>query len=113
MHLLAGNDLYLPAPLPVAIPLLAALLCFWGVRCDVVTCAHYVTGFNPSSSAAAACSQAHVKSKKYQELVRASGEPAPAPIIMMKQQQQPADGDSAPAANGECCMQVLRRAQQP
>jgi hypothetical protein len=49
------------------------------------------------------CLQAHVKSKKYQELVKASGQPAPAPIIMMKQQQQPADGDSsgAAAANGE------------
>ncbi|WIA19832.1 hypothetical protein OEZ85_005740 [Tetradesmus obliquus] len=46
--------------------------------------------------------QAHVKSKKYQDLVKASGEPAPAPIIMMKQQQQqPADGEAgAAAANG-------------
>jgi hypothetical protein len=59
-----------------------------------------------------ACSQAHVKSKKYQELVKASGEPAPAPIIMMKQQQQPADGDTAPTANGEWWMQLSRRAQQ-
>jgi hypothetical protein len=49
--------------------------------------------------------QAHVKSKKYQELVKASGQPAPAPIIMTKQQQQQqqpaADGDASAAANGE------------
>lgn len=40
--------------------------------------------------------QAHVNSKKYQELVRQSGQPAPAPIIMIRQLQE--DGTTA---NGE------------
>eukprot|EP00878_Enallax_costatus_P023421 GHUV01024912.1.p1 GENE.GHUV01024912.1~~GHUV01024912.1.p1 ORF type:complete len:133 (+),score=42.46 GHUV01024912.1:266-664(+) len=40
--------------------------------------------------------QAHVNSKKYQELVKQSGQPAPAPIIMVKQLQE--DGH---AANGK------------
>lgn len=45
--------------------------------------------------------QAHVNSKKYQQLVRDSGEPAPAPIIMVRQlQQQPEVQDSNNAAGG-------------
>lgn len=42
--------------------------------------------------------QAHVNSKKYQELVRQSGEPAPAPVIMIKQLQE---DEKAPAGRME------------
>lgn len=53
-------------------------------------------------TAAAAAVQAHVNSKKYQQLVRDSGEPAPAPVIMVRQQreeqQAEAEGAAGPAA---------------
>lgn len=49
--------------------------------------------------------QAHVNSKKYQELVKQSGQSAPAPIIMIKQMQE-----NALATNGRhCCHYVAAR----
>lgn len=42
--------------------------------------------------------QAHVNSKKYQQLVRESGQPAPAPIIMVKQLAD--DGADSSNTNG-------------
>jgi len=35
---------------------------------------------------------AHVRSNKYQDLVKKSGEPAPAPVVMLKRLDEPAGG---------------------
>lgn len=45
-----------------------------------------------------ACTQAHVNSKKYQQLVRDSGEAAPAPIIMVKQLNEEPEAAAGAAA---------------
>mmetsp|Transcript_14553 Transcript_14553/g.31692 ORF Transcript_14553/g.31692 Transcript_14553/m.31692 type:complete len:491 (+) Transcript_14553:70-1542(+) len=59
--------------------------------------------------------QAHVRSKKYQELVRKSGAPAPAPVIIMRkpgqedQEQISSQGTAAPApARGSTGFKVVQ-----